>query len=233
MKKQIITIILIFLLAFVLACSNDSGWAAKVDGTAISMKDFNRYYYSQNKIMLNLATNEEVDELAKEAELLSRELQQILVKQNFLDQLIAQKLVYNKAYSDKSIDRKEMEALVEFTKMQTVASYYMAQKLKDKLNVTDEEVEEFYNANKQHFRGIPLSEEVMNSIKRQILMQKSQIETNQYLMDLITEAKIDRKGLTNALQAESDKKEKEEKKKEQEKSAEELIEESQNETESK
>ena len=210
MKKQVIAIILIFLLT--LACSNGADWAAQVDGKKISMKDFNRFYYTQNRIMLNLETNEEVDELAAQAETLSQQLQQMLVKQNFLDQLIAQKLIYNKAFSDKSIDREEMQALIDFTRYQAIASYYMAQKLKDKLEVSDEEVEEFYYANRQHFRGVPLNEEVVNTIRRQILMHKQQMETNQYLMDLITEARIDRKGLAAALQAEIDRKEREEEK---------------------
>jgi len=205
MKKQILTIILILLISFTFACSKDSDWAVKIDDQTISMKDFNRFYYSQNKIMLNLATNEEVDKLAEDAESLSNpQLRQLLVKQNFLDQLIAQRLIYNKAYSDKSIDKKEMEAVVEFTKMQALASYYIAQKLRDRLQITDDEVEEFYRTHRQHFRGIPLNQEVIDRIKQQILMEKSQFETNQYLRNLLEEAKVDRKGLTNALQAEAE-----------------------------
>ena len=208
MKKQLVTIILIFIITFTLACSRDSNWAAIVDGHKISMKDFNAYYYTQNKIMLNLATNEEVDQLAEQAESLDNpQLQQLLVKTNFLDQLIAQRLVYNRAFSDKSIDKKEMDAFLKFTRMQAIASYYMAQKLRDRIEVTDEEVEEFFYANRQHFRGIPLNEETIERLRQQLVMQKTQFETQRYLMELLTEAKVDRKGLALYLQSEADRKE--------------------------
>jgi hypothetical protein len=215
MKKQTVTIILIFLISFAFAGSKGSDWAAKIDGKKISMKDFNKYYYIQNKTMQNVNTNEEVDALAKEAEALPpqqlNQLQKMLIKQNFLDQLIAQKLIYNKAYSDSSINKEEMDAILELTKMQTITSYYLAQKLKDKIQATDEEVEEFYNMHRQHFRGIPLNQEVMDRIKQQIVMEKSQVEADIYLRNLLDEAIVDRKGLVNALKAGNDKKEKEEK----------------------
>ena len=220
MKKQIITIILIILTTLAFSCSQGSNWAAKIDGKKISMKEFNTFYYTQNRTMQSVTTNEEVDALAKEAEALPPQqlgqLQKMLIKQNFLDQLIAQKLIYNKAYSDSSIDKDEMNAIVELTKMQAITSYYLAQKLKDKIQATDEEVEEYYNNNRQALRGIPLNQEVMDRIKQQIVMEKSQMEADIYLRNLLDETIIDRKGLVSALKAESDKKEKEKEKQEKE-----------------
>ena len=69
--------------------------------------------------MFNLETNEDVDKLAAEADTLNPQMQQHLVKSNFLDSLVAQKLLYNKAMKDKGLDQKELKTTLELSRLQT------------------------------------------------------------------------------------------------------------------
>ena len=193
------------LLVTTLACGPSGNWAVQIDNETISMDEFNRYYYVQNKLMLNLETNEEVDKLAAEADTLNPQLRQYLVKSSFLDHLVAQKLIYKKAMDDNSMDKKEMETALELAKMQTVSSFFLRNKFKDKISITDEEVEKFYNENRNTFRGVALNDTVMNSIRQQIFMQKSSIMFNEYIMDLLAASKVDKEGFRNNSQSTSEK----------------------------
>ena len=88
-------------------------WAAKIDGEAISMEEFNKFYYLQSKMMTNIETNEEIDKLAASPEYANHPL---LSKAGFLEHIIAQKLLYKKAMEDKSIDHDELNTVIEMIK---------------------------------------------------------------------------------------------------------------------
>jgi len=175
-----------------ISCKKD--WAAKIDGETISMEDFNKFYYLQSKMMTNIESNEEIDKLAENPAYANHPL---LSKAGFLDHIIAQKLLYKKAMDDKAIDHNELDTVIEMIKIQTVAQYYLGKKLKDKITVSDEEVNSVYNQNKAKFVG-RTADEATAYIKQQIFAQKSRQETNKYIMELIAESKVDKEGFKNA-----------------------------------
>ena len=179
-----------------ISCQNASGdWAAKIDGKTISIDEFNRYYYTQNKMMANVNSKEEVDKLASDPSYANHPF---LNKSNFLDHLIAQKLIYNRAMSDKSIDKDELNTILEITKIQTASQYFLGQKLKDKIKVTDEEVAQYYNQNRRQFTG-RTANEATAYIRQQILSYKSRQEANQYVMELVAESEVKKEGLREHL----------------------------------
>lgn len=191
--KHLFTICIIFMLAVPqISCKKE--WAAKIDGEAISMEEFNKFYYLQSKMMTNIETNEEIDKLAASPEYANHPL---LSKAGFLEHIIAQKLLYKKAMEDKSIDHDELNTVIEMIKIQTVAQYYLGKKLKNKITVSDEEVNAIYNANKQKFAG-KTADEATAYIKQQIFAQKSRQETNKYITELIAESKIEKDGFNNS-----------------------------------
>ncbi len=202
-KKCFLSVLLSLTAAlFLFSCGGSSDSAVKIDGEAVSMDEFNSFYYIQNKITFGLNSNEEVDRLAADAAELNPQVQQYIVKENFLEHLIAQKLLYKKAMADQTVDQKEMKAAMELSKMNTAAQYYLAAKLKDMVQVSDQEVEQFCAEHKKELRGVPLNDETINKIKQNIFMQKSAAAANQYVMDLITEAKIEKGNLKNAEKTE-------------------------------
>jgi hypothetical protein len=182
-----ISIIILLVLPQV-SCKKE--WAAKIDNETITMEEFNKFYYLQSKMMTNIESNEEIDKLADNPAYANHPL---LSKAGFLEHLIAQKLLYKKAMNDKNINRDELDTILEMTKMQTVASYYLGKKLKDKITVSDDEVNAVYNENKKKFAG-KTADEASAYIKQQIFAQKSRQETNRYVMDLMSESKVDKQG---------------------------------------
>ena len=195
-RVLILSLLLTITAIFSISCNNTSGeWAASIDDKVISIKEFNKYYYTQNKMMANVASDEDVDKLADDPAYANHPF---LNKTNFLDHLIAQKLLYNKAMKDKSIDKDELNAILEITKIQTASQYYLGQKLKDKIEVSDEEVAEFYNKNRSQFAG-RTANEATAYIRQQLISYKSRQEANQYVMELLAESKIKRDGLKEYL----------------------------------
>ncbi len=191
--KHLSTILIIAILAIPqMSCKKDV--AAKIDDEAITMEDFNKFYYLQSRMMTNIESNEEIDRLAASPEYANHPL---LSKAGFLDHLIAQKVLYKKAMDDKSIDHKELDTVLEMIRVQTVAQYYLGKKLKDKITVSDEEVNAVYNANKSKFAG-KTADEATAYIKQQIFAQKSRDETNKYIMEMLAEYKINKEGFKEA-----------------------------------
>ena len=176
-----------------LSCNKE--WAAKIDdSTKIYMDEFNKFYYLQAKLALNIDSLEEIDKLAEDP----RYEKTALNKAEFLKNLVAQKLLYNKAIGDKNIDKDELNAYAEFIKMQSVNQYYLMKKFKDRIAVTDEEVEIEYNKNRAQFAGMN-PEAVANYIGQQLSARKLSFETDTYLKNLMGEYKINYDGLKEYL----------------------------------
>jgi len=191
-KKSVITLTLIAaILSTFLSCKNMFGdAAAKIDGDKITIEELNQFYYVQNKMLTNIDSKEEIDKLAENPAYANHPF---LNKANFLDHLIAQKVLYEKAMDDKSIDKDELETLLEMIKVQTAAQYYLSKKLKDKITVTDEEVDKIYNENRSKFAG-RTAVEAANYIKQQVFAQKSRQETNKYIAELLAEHAVNKDG---------------------------------------
>jgi hypothetical protein len=189
-SRNLIFIMIVALAISMISCDKfgSGNWAAKVDSETISIDDFNRFYYTQNKLLLNLESKDDVDRLAAESANLNPQLKQYLLKPNYLDNLIAQKLLYSRAMKDKLVNREELDTVIELAKMDAVARYFLAARLRDKINVTDQEVEMFYD-------------QVISRIKQQIFMQKSNQASNEYIMDLLAEAKVNKEGFKNYMQS--------------------------------
>lgn len=191
-KKSVIMLTLIAaIITSLISCKNMFGdAAAKIDGDKITIEELNKFYYVQNKMLTNIDSKEEIDKLADNPAYANHPF---LNKANYLDHLIAQTVLFEKAMDDKSIDKDELETLLEMVKVQTAAQYFLSKKLKDKIQVTDEEVEKVYSQNKSKFAG-RTAEEASNYIKQQIFTQKSRVETNKYIAELLAEHAINKDG---------------------------------------
>jgi hypothetical protein len=171
-------------------------WAVKIDDEVITIDEFNSYYYTQNKLALNLASNEDVDRIAANPSTIRPEYRQTLIKSNFLDHLVAQKLLFKKAMNDPKLDKEELNTIIEISKLQLVGQYYLTTALKDEINITQEEIDSFHQKNRSKFRGVPINEADMQ-IRRYLTLQKFKIKSNEYLMGLIAESKINKEGFKN------------------------------------
>jgi len=171
-----------------LSCKKE--WAASIDDSSkIYMDEFNKFYYLQAKILFNIDSPEEVDKLAKKPG-----YEDVLNKSKFLENLVAQKILYQKAMDDKTIDKDEFNTYIEFAKIQSVNQFYLGNKFKDRIKVTNEEIDMAYSQNRSRYAGMT-AEQATSDIRQQISAMKFRNESNMYVRNLMDEHKINYDGL--------------------------------------
>ena len=71
LRISVVFFITLWSIIFISSCDKSKpgktgDWAVKIDDEIITVDEFNKYYYTQNKLALNLRSNEKVDELASD-----------------------------------------------------------------------------------------------------------------------------------------------------------------------
>lgn len=196
MKKSILTLIAVLAIAASLlsSCKKEGDEVAlKIDNEKITVNQFNSYYYLFAKMMLNM-DRKEVDKMATNPEIENHPTLNLLNKNKFMDFFVSRKLLYIKASKDDSINKEELETVAELAKLQFVSSYYLSQKLKDEIKISDEDVNNFYARNKDKLKGVPMNDEAVNWMKQQVFMEKLEVKSNQFIMEILGEIKVNREG---------------------------------------
>jgi len=167
----------------------DSGeWIAKIDNDIITQDDFETLYYAQHKNFYNI-TREEIDNLAADPSAVSKN--PILNKQQFLEQVISQRLIYNHAISEGILENKEIKALIEMTSVAVIVGQYVKEKYKDEIDVADQEIEKLYSKQKKNFKGVPIEQAEMY-IKQQLFQQKLQTKIRDLVENLREKKSIEK-----------------------------------------
>ena len=188
-KFYLVFIMLVFILSVNSCQKKFSGeWVAKIDGDIITIDELNTFYYAQHKSLYNI-TKEEIDKLASDSS--SVEKNPTLNKKEFLEQLVRQRLVYNKAVSEGVMKDSEVAALVQIAKEAVVVGSYVRQKFKDDIEISDEEIEKLYSKQRKKFKGVPI-EQAELYIKQQIVQQKLQGKIRELVENLREERRIER-----------------------------------------
>jgi hypothetical protein len=201
MKKKIPALVIALIVAAGLfsACKKEGDEVAVViDKKKITVNEFNRYYYMFAKMMLNM-DKEDVDKMANNPEIENHPSLSLLNKNKFMDFLVSRKLLYNKAFDDDSMNRDDLKTISELSDLQFVSSYYLSVKLKDEIQVSDADVDEFYKRNMDRLKGVPMNDEAVNWMKQQVFMEKLEMKSNQFIMDLLAESKVNREGFRKYL----------------------------------
>ena len=195
--KFAFVVVFIFVTAFALnSCKRESSnWAAKVGGDYITFDELDSQIKFQAK--MSMISKEETDKLLTDPK----------IKKNMLEQLIQLKAVYKKAMEDKSLNKEELNQIIELAKLQAVTNYYLLEKLKNEVVVTDKEVEEIYNKNPNIPKGMS-RDQAFSRIKAELFMQKFRPKSGEYVMNLVSESNVSREGFRKYT-ADTEKKEKE------------------------
>lgn len=211
-KKRFFCLALGFIMCLTLSvsCNKFSGgdWVAKMDNDTITINELNTFYYAQQKSLYNLP-KEKIDELAADPSQVAKN--PTLDKKEFLEQLIRQRLVYNKASEDKTLKDKEVDALIQMAREAVVVGYYVREKFKNDIDPTQKEVEEVIAQQKDRLKGIPIDQAEMY-VKQQIQQQKLQMKIRDLVEKLVNEKGI-KKNLDVLKPVEKKEEKKEEKKK--------------------
>ena len=192
------TAISALLIMFFVSCDNpfSKEWAAKIGSDVITIKDFNQFYYTQNRMVENVETNEDVDKLAQDPVYV--QMHQFLNKQYFLETLINGKLIYSAATEDDSINQDELNTVIELSKYQIVMQYYLIKKLKSKIVVTDEEVNEFYTRNKDKLSKYTANEAI-EICRKELEQRKLYAEMSRYVEELKQKKGVNRDGFKDYM----------------------------------
>jgi len=176
-------------------------WAVKINDDPITIDEFYKFYYTQNKILLNMS-KEEINQLAEDPSMVNHPT---LNKSKFMDFIISRKLLYDRALKDKSIDNEELKTIMKLFKLQGVATYYLSEKLKDEVIISDEEIDQYYKKNKDKYKGLPVDDNLIADIRQRIFLQKFEQASSEFVMNLIAESKVEKQGFKDHLRQEEEK----------------------------
>ena len=192
-RYSVLTALFVSAVMFFISCDNPFSreWAAKIGSDTITIKDLNRFYYVQNRMVENTDKNEEIDRLAQDP--MYSQSHQYLNKQFFLESLINGKVVYNAAMDDSSIDKDEMNTVIELSKYQVVMQYYLVKKLKSKIVVTEEDVNEYYAKYKSKLSKYTANEAI-ELCRKDLEQRKLYMEMNRYVEELKQKSGVNRDG---------------------------------------
>jgi hypothetical protein len=189
--KYYVVVLMIFLFTtlIIFSCSNDSKWVAKIKGDEITLGELNAMYYAQQKSIYNDASNADVDKRAANPEEVSKN--PTLDKKEFLENLIRQRLVYNKGIEEGIQKNKELEALTQMAREAVLVGFYVKEKFKNQVEVSDEEIAKVYSEQKAKFKGAPV-DQAEQYIRQQMMQQKLQMKLRDFVETLKEEGGIKR-----------------------------------------
>lgn len=189
-KYSIVLCVVIFAAFIMLSCGGDDNkWIAKIKGDEITLGELNALYYAQQKSMYNDATNAEIDRRAADAQEVAKN--PTLDKKEFLENVVRQRLVYNKAIEEGVHKNREAEALIQMAKEAVVVGYFIKEKFKDQIEVSDQEIAKVYSEQRARFKGAPV-DEAEQYIRQQMMQQKLQVKLRELVETLKEEGGIKR-----------------------------------------
>jgi hypothetical protein len=188
-NSVIVLLVFLFTALIIFSCSDDSKWVAKIKGGEITLGELNAMYYAQQKSMYNDATNADVDKRAANPEEVAKN--PTLDKKEFLENLIRQRLVYNKGVEEGIEKNKELESLIQMAKEAVVVGFYIKEKFKNQIEVSDQEIAKVYQEQKARFKGAPV-DQVEQYIRQQMMQQKLQVKLRDLVESLKEEGGIKR-----------------------------------------
>jgi hypothetical protein len=174
------------------SCSGGSNWVAKIDGDSLSLDEFNGLYYAQHRSVYHLP-DAKIDELAADPEQVARN--PFLDKQEFLEQVIRQRLVAKKAKDEGFRKQKDLEALIDTTTDSLVSTYYISEKYKKDIEPTQKEVDDKLvelNNNPRldpQIKMLPIEKKEL-LVKQQLMQQKFQAKAREVVENLRDEGKV-------------------------------------------
>jgi hypothetical protein len=169
-------------------------WVAKIDNENIYLEELNTYYYAQQKSMYNLP-QEKIDEMAQDPAQVAKN--PTLDKFEFLEQLIRQRLVYNKAIADGTRKNKEVDALIAMATEAVVVGYYVREKFKNDIEPSADEMKKAMDmmGNDPRIKMLPIEQ------KEQIIRQQMQQQKLQMKLRELVETLRDEKGIKKNIDA--------------------------------
>jgi len=179
-----------------------STWIAKIDGKKITLSEFNDIFYAHQRMAYPDKSNSEIDKIASNP--MEAMKNPLLNKSEFLNQLISSRVIFLEADKEGYNDRFEVKTLADVQMQNIAVEFFFNKTLKDKVAVSDKEVEDAYQQYQSQLKGMPI-DEALGRIKSQIQQQKMQTERNKAIEEMRESVKIERDEIMIAKMLDSDK----------------------------
>ena len=142
-KSLLIMSILFFLFIGLVNCSKKNKWVAKIEGDTITIDDFNvRFeYYLKSKYV-------------QQPELIPMARNSMEERKAALKDMINEKLILIEAKKMKFHEKEEVKDMIKLYTQQIILNAYIEQNLAGDIEVGEEEINDYYNANKAEFRNV-------------------------------------------------------------------------------
>lgn len=171
MKKLHYLAILVILLSLTMGinCGKKSQIVAEVEGDKITLDEFNlRFeYYLKSKYY-------------QQPEIIPQARNSMEERKLVLRDMINEKIILKEAQKLKLDKRDDVKNLIKLYTQQIVLNAYIEQYLANDINVTDVEITDFYNKNRDKFRNVD-PEYAKRSIRYQLMMQKYDVKITEVL----------------------------------------------------
>ncbi len=171
MKKLHYLAILVILLSLMMgfSCGKKSQIVAEVEGDKITVDEFNlRFeYYLKSKYY-------------QQPEIIPQARNSMEERKLVLRDMINEKIILKEAQKLKLDKRDDVKNLIKLYTQQIVLNAYIEQYLANDINVTDVEITDFYNKNRDKFRNVD-PEYAKRSIRYQLMMQKYDVKITEVL----------------------------------------------------
>ncbi len=168
-------------------------WIVKIDGEALTLQDLDQLYYAHHKQILQQLkfdiSNEDVDKFASDLSTVKR--LPTLNKEIFLNEVINQRLMYQKAVEAGTLKSPEVKAMIKVAHDTAVVQHFIREKFKNEIAVSDQEVEAFYNENRANFKMEPI-DQAEKKIRQFLSSQKLLKKMKKMVDDLKDIARIEK-----------------------------------------
>lgn len=168
---------------FGLATTKPSSYVAKIGDYYLSTDDFNKEY-------LFIVDNLSAGDLNKK----SLYLNDLSTKKAYLDNVINELVLVIDAYNKGYLSSSDWNTLSKISLRKSLADGFLTKQIDTKkIEVTDKEVEELYNKNREYFRQNNISaEKAEEFLKAQIRNQKAQQEVAKYIQSVRDKLQIEK-----------------------------------------
>ncbi|HPB82644.1 MAG TPA: hypothetical protein PK200_11460 [Spirochaetota bacterium] len=198
MKKIYVSVLLVFSVICISSTLHSEGgseWVVKIDNQKIMGAELDELYYAHHRQLFHqientgTLSNAHIDSHARNKSM----VKQIptLDKKLFLQELINQKLLINQAVAEGYRKKNEVVSLLKMAESTTLVQYFLFDKFRNDITVSDSEVKAFYDQNKKRFPNDSL-ESVSPKIKQFLSMQKMREKIISYLNILKESSRIER-----------------------------------------
>lgn len=157
------------------------GLFLNVGGKTFSKYHYNELYFIHNEILLH-TTAQKIKSLGKMKFKGNSAPFHHINKKGFANYFTSRVMIYQSLRKLK-ISMKSFSSLLRFNIMKQRVTYYLQKRFLPTIKLSDEELDAYYQKNKNHFNGIAVTDEVIEIIRQRIISEKFNKKVQEFVKE--------------------------------------------------